>query len=176
MGSLALTATRPASSPDGELDIALVRAPDGAWVHPQASDASGFLLLGATSFREHCIARVNSYCFHTRSDYCIRAPRCGYNVSEAGAKHRECRMGDGVEETPGNWDAPGWPLRQKPVLAPDPRVSEKLATQRNVRRMTQHSATHAIGWKANGDVSFLLHSDPGDPGHAEIARVCKYAL
>ena len=41
--------------------------------------------------------------------------------------------------------------------------------------MTQHSATHTIGRKANSDVSvLLLHSDPDDPGHAEIARVCKY--
>ena len=60
-GSLALTATHPASSPDGELDIALVRAPDGVWVPPQDSNAAGLLLRDATSFREHCIACANSY-------------------------------------------------------------------------------------------------------------------
>ena len=83
----------------------------------------------------------------------------------------------GVEESPGNWDAPGWPLRQKPGLAPDHRGYEKIALQRNVRRMTQHSATHTIGWEASGDVSaILLHSDPDGPGPAEIERVCKYVL
>ena len=43
--------------------------------------------------------------------------------------------------------------------------------------MTQHSLAHTVGWKANGDVSFLLlQSDPEDPDPAEIARVCKYFL
>ena len=67
--------------------------------------------------------------------------------------------------------------RQQPVLAPDPRGHEKLALQRNVRRATHHSATHTIGWKANGDVCvLLLRSDPGDPGPAGVARVCIYVL
>ena len=69
------------------------------------------------------------------------------------------------------------PTRQKPALGADPRGYEKLALERNVRRATQHSATHTIGWKAHGAVSvLLLHSDTGDPCRAEIARVCKYVL
>ena len=91
-GSLALSAPHPASTPVGEPDIARARAPDGAWVPPKDSNAAGLLLREATSFREHCIARVNSYCFHTCSYYCMRAPRRGANVSETGTIRREFRM------------------------------------------------------------------------------------
>ena len=89
----------------------------------------------------------------------------------------ECRMGSGREETPGQCDTPGWPTRSEPGVDPGPRGYEKLALPRNVRRMTQHSVTHAIVFQANGDVSgLLLRSDPDDPGPAEIARSCKYVL
>ena len=132
---------------------------------------------GESSFRDHCIACVNSYWFHTCVDYCMRAPRLGAKVSGTGTIQGERRMGDGAEATPGHWGAPGWPLRQKPVLASYPRGYEQLATHRNVRRMAQRSAKNNVGMASNDDVSvLLLHSGPGDPGHAEIARVCKYAL
>ena len=63
------------------------------------------------------------------------------------------------------------------MLETDSRGYGKLAMQRNVRRATQHYATHNIGRKANSEVSFLyLQSDPGDPDHAEIARLRKYVL
>ena len=46
-----------------------------------------------------------------------------------------------------------------------------------MRRMAQRSATHTVGWKANGAVAvLLLHSDPNDPDHSKIAMVCKYVL
>ena len=175
-GSLALTATRPESSPSGGLDIALVRAPDGMRVYPQDSNAAGLLLWGGTAFSENCIACVNSNGLHTCFDYCMRAPRRGAKVSEP-APETGNAYGAGAEATPGRWNAPGWPVRQKPVLAPGPRSCEKLAMRRNVRRAAQQSATHNIGRKANCDVSVLLrHSDPGDPAHAELASVCKYVL
>ena len=86
-------------------------------------------------------------------------------------------MGEGVEETPGKCDAPGWRARVVAAIAPDPRGYDKWELVRNVRRMTQHSAIHTAGRKANGDVIVLsLHSDPGNPDPAEIARVCKYVL
>ena len=105
----------------------------------------------------------------------MRAPRRGAKVSGNGGIRREFRMGAGVEATPGRWNTPGRPTRQKPALEADPRGYDKLELERNVRLMTTRSATHTIGWRANGDVSVLLpHSDPGDPGRAESARVCKY--
>ena len=64
-GSLSLTAMRPAGVPNGELDITLVRAPEGEWAPPKDSNAAGLLLRDAISFREQCIACANSYCFHT---------------------------------------------------------------------------------------------------------------
>ena len=86
-------------------------------------------------------------------------------------------MGSGREATPGQCDTPGWPTRSDPGVEPGPRGYEKIALPRNVRRMTQHSVIHTIGWKANGDVSvLLLRSDPDDPDPSEIARVCKYVL
>ena len=173
-GSLSLTAMRPSGRPNGELDITLARAPDGEWAPPKDSNAAGILLRGATSFREQCIACANSYCFHTFIDYCMSAPCRGAKVAENGGIRRERRMGAGVEATPGHWDTPGWPAHQKPALEADPRGYGKLSLERNARRMTQRSATHTIGWRAYGDVSaLLLHSDPD---HAEIDRVCKYAL
>ena len=92
-GSLSLTAMRPAGRPNGELDGTLVRAPDGEWAPPTDSNATGILLRGATSFREHCIACANSYCFHTCSEYCARAPRRGAKVAETGGIRMEFRMG-----------------------------------------------------------------------------------
>ena len=122
-------------------------------------------------------ARANAYFIHTCSDYCMRAPRSGAKVAENGGIRRELPMGDGVEATPGHWSTPGRPTRKKPALEADQRGHEKLALERNVRRATQHTVTHKIGWKANGDVSALpLQSDPADPGPAEIAKVFKYVL
>ena len=166
---------RPDGLPNGELDITLVRAPDGEWAPPKDSNAAGILLRGSISFRDRCIACANSYCFHTCSDYCVRFPRRGAKVSEDGGVLRECRTGDGVEAKPGNWDTPGWPHRQKPAPEADQRGYEKLSLGRNARRMAQDSLTRTIGWGENGEVSvLLLHPDPEGPGPAEIARVCKY--
>ena len=67
-GSLSLTAMRPAGRPNGELEITLVRAPDGEWAPPKDSYAAGLWLRDATSFREHCIECANPYCFHTCID------------------------------------------------------------------------------------------------------------
>ena len=119
-GSLSLTAMHPARGQNGELDVALVRAPDGEWAPPKDSNAAALLLLDAPSFRDHCIACANSYCFHTCSDYCMRAPRRGAKLPDGGVR-RECRMGAGTEATPGHWDTPGRPTRQKPALEADPR-------------------------------------------------------
>ena len=175
--SLSLTALHPASNQNGELDVTLVRAPDGEWAPPKDSNAAALYIRDATSIRERWIACANSYCFHTCSDYCMRAPRRAAKQAEGGGVRRECRMGDGVEATPGLRDTPGWPTRRKPALEADPRGYGKLALERNARRMGQRSLTHTIGREANGCVSaLLLHSDPEGPGPAGIARVCKYVL
>ena len=176
-GSLSLTALRPAVSPEGVLELPHVRAPYGDWRPTKERNATSRLFRDASSFREHGIARANSYCFHSFIDYCLRAPNLGAKRSPSCAIHRECRMGSGREATPGHRDTPGWPTRIEHVVDPDPRGYEKLALPRNVRRMTQRSVTHTIGWGANGDASVLpLRSDPGDPDPAEIAMVCKYVL
>ena len=75
-------------------------------------------------------------------------------------------MGSGRMETPGQCDTTGWPARSEPGVDPDPRGYEKLELQRNVRRITQRSVTHTIGWKARGDLSAL----PCDPTRATPAR------
>ena len=73
-GSLLLAAMRPAGSPNGDLDIALVRAHDGGWARPKDNYAADVLMRDATSFRGHCIARANPYCFQTCVGYCVRPP------------------------------------------------------------------------------------------------------
>ena len=76
-GALSLTALHPAETPEGALDLANVRAPDGEWAPQKDSSASALLFREAESFRAHHIACANSYCFHGCGEYCMRAPRKG---------------------------------------------------------------------------------------------------
>ena len=91
----------------------------------------------------------------------MRAPRKGGKKDQSpGAILVECRMGAGREAKPMQADTPGWETRQLPGILPDPRGREKLALERHVRRMTQHSVVHTIAWESNGDVS----ARPSRPG------------
>ena len=120
-GALSLTAIRPTGIPNDALGIPLVRVSNGGRAPPKDSNAAGLWMRGAASFRERCIERANAYCFYTCGAYGVRAPSRGARVSENGAIHRERRMWAGVEATPGHWDTPGWPIREKPALDADPR-------------------------------------------------------
>ena len=66
-------------------------------------------------------------------------------------------------------------LQDHTVAELDDRGFERLLMKRNVHKMTQHSAAHAMAWKANGDIAImLLRSDPDNPDPNEVCTVLKY--
>jgi hypothetical protein len=92
-------------------------------------------------------------------------------------KRRVCRVGAGVEATPGKCDTPGFPLRTKPGLVHDPRGFTKLEMVRDNRRILQTSSYMMQSWRANCDFQILLYKgDPDEPDLDDIAGVTDYVV
>ncbi|KAL4234881.1 hypothetical protein ACF0H5_006523 [Mactra antiquata] len=100
---------------------------------------------------------------------CINIHKCSaYCLTQRG-KQKIYRMEFGSVKNPGKM------LRDKPAIINDRNGRLRLEMERDHPFLVQHSALHTQGWRANGDISFILNkSDSDTPSLNEIIAIEKY--
>lgn len=90
---------------------------------------------------------------------------------------RVCRSGAGYEETNGECDTPGFPLRTEAEVIREKGKHLKLLMPRNHARVNQSSLDMLVSWRGNCDIQVLVYeSDPKKPDIKEISRVTDYVV
>ena len=93
---------------------------------------------------------TNRFNIHRCSDYSLIKSNTG--------KEKACRMEFGTESSPAK------EIRETPALVKDKNGSLRLEMSRDHPSLVQHSRFHTPGWRANGNVSLIIHkSDPENP-------------
>lgn len=199
--ALELTATHPATSSDGHLDLSRVRSPHGTWEPPaDRSSAIQHTFGQCSSEQDDHIDACNHVCHHVCNDYCLGkltyrdaadaaededAPAGGRPhavIAADGTRRvpvrRSCRMEAGTEATAGKCDTPGWALQTDPSIDVDEkRGFKRIRCVRNTPRLQQHSRPHLQSWRGNGDVTVIvIESHPDNPEPSEIAAVLAYVV
>jgi hypothetical protein len=86
-------------------------------------------------------------------------------------------MGCGKENIYGSCITPGWKLKQDDIIEKDVRGFDKISLKRNNERLLQTSLYCLQAWRANCNISFLLHdSNPEYPNAKEITTVTEYVV